>query len=53
MAFWNEKEFSDAYENIYIRAFIKDWFEIITEITKVFAHHITVAYEPTTEVYEK
>lgn len=32
--FWGEKEFSDVYENIYIRSFVEDWFNIITEITK-------------------
>lgn len=32
--FWNEKEFSDVYENIYIRSFVKDWFGIVNEIVK-------------------
>lgn len=30
--FWGEKEFSDVYENIYIRALTADWFEIISAI---------------------
>lgn len=30
--FWGEKEFSDVYENIYIRALTEDWFEIISAI---------------------
>lgn len=32
--FWGEKEFSDVYENIYIRTFIEDWFKIVLEIVK-------------------
>ena len=28
--FWGEKEFSDVYENIYIRALNEDWFEIVS-----------------------
>lgn len=32
--FWGEKEFSDVYENIYIRSFVEDWFNIVSEITK-------------------
>ena len=32
--FWGEKEFSDVYENIYIRAVMEDWFNIINEIVK-------------------
>lgn len=32
--FWGEKEFSDVYENIYIRSFVEDWFEIVDEIAK-------------------
>lgn len=32
--FWGEKEFSDVYENIYIRSFVEDWFNIIFEIAK-------------------
>lgn len=30
--FWGEKEFSDVYENIYIRSFIEDWFKIVYQI---------------------
>lgn len=30
--FWGEKEFSDVYENIYIRALNEDWFDIVLEI---------------------
>lgn len=32
--FWGEKEFSDVYENIYIRTFVEDWFEIVSMIVK-------------------
>lgn len=32
--FWGEKEFSDVYENIYIRSYMEDWFNIISEIVK-------------------
>ncbi|MDO8590311.1 MAG: class I SAM-dependent methyltransferase [bacterium] len=32
--FWGEKEFSDVYENIYIRSFAEDWFGIVAEIVK-------------------
>lgn len=32
--FWGEKEFSDVYENIYIRALTEDWFGIVSEIVK-------------------
>lgn len=32
--FWGEKEFSDVYENIYIRTFVEDWFKIVLEIVK-------------------
>lgn len=32
--FWGEKKFSDVYENIYIRSFVEDWFNIVSEITK-------------------
>lgn len=32
--FWGEKEFSDVYENIYIRSFVEDWFGIVNEIVK-------------------
>lgn len=34
--FWGEKEFSDVYENIYIRSVMEDWFSIIFEIVKEF-----------------
>lgn len=30
--FWGEKEFSDVYENIYIRSVMEDWFNIVFEI---------------------
>jgi len=32
--FWGEKEFSDVYENIYIRTLVEDWFGIVFEIVK-------------------
>ena len=32
--FWGEKEFSDVYENIYIRALTEDWFGIVSEIVR-------------------
>jgi len=32
--FWGEKEFSDVYENIYIRSYVEDWFNIVFEIVK-------------------
>ncbi len=32
--FWGEKEFSDVYENIYIRALTKDWFDIVSQVVK-------------------
>lgn len=32
--FWNEKQFSDVYGNIYIRSFVEDWFAIVFEIVK-------------------
>lgn len=32
--FWGEKEFSDIYENIYIRSVMEDWFNIVFEIVK-------------------
>ncbi len=32
--FWGEKEFSDVYENIYIRSDMEDWFDIVFEIVK-------------------
>jgi trans-aconitate methyltransferase len=32
--FWNEKEFSDVYENIYIRALNEDWFKIVFGMVK-------------------
>jgi len=32
--FWGEKEFSDIYENIYIRSDMEDWFNIVFEIAK-------------------
>lgn len=37
--FWGEKEFSDVYENIYIRSFVEDWFKIIDEIVKEINGH--------------
>ncbi len=27
--FWGDKEFSDVYENVYIRSFVEDWFKIV------------------------
>ncbi len=32
--FWGEKEFSDVYENIYIRSVMEDWYNIVFEIVK-------------------
>lgn len=32
--FWWEKEFSDVYENIYVRTFVEDWFNIVQTIAK-------------------
>lgn len=32
--FWGEKEFSDVYENIYIRGLMEDWFNIVFTIAK-------------------
>jgi len=32
--FWSEKEFSDVYENIYIRALTEDWYNIVFVIAK-------------------
>ncbi len=32
--FWNEKRISDVYENIYIRTFVKDWFNIVNVLAK-------------------
>lgn len=32
--FWGEKEFSDVYENIYIRSYVEDWFSIVFEVVK-------------------
>ncbi len=32
--FWGEKEFSDVYENIYIRSVMEDWFNIVLEVAK-------------------
>lgn len=32
--FWGEKEFSDVYENIYIRAVSEDWLKIIFKVVK-------------------
>lgn len=32
--FWGEKQFADVYENIYIRTFMEDWFNIIFTIVK-------------------
>lgn len=34
--FWGEKEFSDVYENIYIRSVMEDWFSIVFKIVKEF-----------------
>jgi len=32
--FWGEKKFADVYENIYIRTYREDWFEIVKFISK-------------------
>lgn len=32
--FWGEKEFSDIYENIYIRSMMEDWLGIVLQIVK-------------------
>lgn len=32
--FWGEKEFSDVYENIYIRSVMEDWYNIVFEMVK-------------------
>jgi len=32
--FWGEKEFSDVYENIYIRSFVEDWFGIVSKVAE-------------------
>ncbi len=32
--FWNQKEFADVYENIYIRALTEDWYNIVFTIVK-------------------
>jgi len=32
--FWNEKKFSEVYENIYIRSHREDWFNIVSEIVR-------------------
>jgi len=32
--FWGEKEFSDVYENIYIRSLVEDWFGVVFEVVK-------------------
>lgn len=32
--FWGEKEFSDVYENIYIRSVMEDWYNIVFEFVK-------------------
>ncbi|OGZ21416.1 MAG: hypothetical protein A2W55_00855 [Candidatus Nealsonbacteria bacterium RIFCSPHIGHO2_02_38_10] len=32
--FWGEKEFSDVYENIYIRSYVEDWFNIVFEVVR-------------------
>ena len=32
--FWGEKEFSNVYENIYIRSVMEDWFDIVLKIAK-------------------
>ena len=34
--FWGEKEFSDIYENIYIRSVMEDWFNIVFTIVNEF-----------------
>lgn len=34
--FWGEKQFADVYENIYIRASMEDWFQIIFYLSKEF-----------------
>lgn len=32
--FWGDKQFADVYENIYIRTFVEDWFNIVLETAK-------------------
>jgi len=32
--FWGDKQFSDIYENIYIRTFVEDWFKIVLSFAK-------------------
>lgn len=32
--FWGEKQFADVYENIYLRTFMEDWFNIVNELAK-------------------
>ena len=32
--FWGDKEFSDVYENIYIRGALEDWFKIVESIAR-------------------
>lgn len=32
--FWGDKEFSDVYENIYIRSVMEDWYNIVFELAK-------------------
>lgn len=32
--FWGDKEFSDVYENVYIRSFVEDWFRIVVSMVK-------------------
>jgi len=32
--FWGDKQFASVYENIYIRTFVEDWFEIVKFMAK-------------------
>lgn len=32
--FWGDKQFMDVYENIYLRTFVEDWFEIVSFLSK-------------------
>lgn len=32
--FWGDKEFSDVYENVYIRSVMEDWYGIVWQIVK-------------------
>ena len=32
--FWGEKQFADVYENIYLRTFMEDWFDIVKTLAK-------------------